>query len=157
MVVVVIEKKLEENVKLKAQVEDLLESRLWEEYERKRDSLILYGQPGKQSPQESISVVKNFMVEHLKMDKEWVEDLQIKSAMGLRGTGDGLVPLRMSFMYTQDTDLCLQAGPGLKGTVFFLRSDLPKAVRMDRAILASKGYLETKWRSLFHPNTRKSN
>ena len=48
---VVIEKKLEENVKLKAQVEDLLESRLWEEYERKRDSLILYGQLGKQSPQ----------------------------------------------------------------------------------------------------------
>ena len=138
---VVIEKKLEENVKLKAQVEDLLESRLWEEYERKRDNPILHGQPGKQSPQESISVVKNFMVEHMKINKEWVEDLQIKSAMELQGTGDGPVPLRMSFMYTQDTELCLQAGPGLKGTVVFLGSDLPKAVRVVRAILASKGYL----------------
>ena len=72
------------------------------------------------------------MVEHLKIDNEWVEDRQIKSAMGLWGTGDGPVPLRMSFMYTQDRDLCIQAGPGLKGTVFFLGSDLPKAVRVDR-------------------------
>ena len=88
----------------------------------------------------SVEVAKKFLLEDLKMEKEWVEQLQIKYAMRLQGNGESPAPLKIAFFYPQYKDACLRNGRNLKGTNLSLRTDLPKAMRVDRAILASKAY-----------------
>ena len=64
------EHKIEENSKLKQEVEMLTEARIWEEYERKRENLIVYGLPGNEGVGKSVEVARKFLLEDLKMDKE---------------------------------------------------------------------------------------
>ena len=134
------ENKIEENCKLKQEVDMLIEARIWEEYERKRENLIIYGLLGKEGVGKSVEVARKFLVDDLKMTKEWVEKLQIKYAMRLQSTGDSPAPLKIAFFYPEDKEACLKNGRNLKGTNLSLRTDLPKAMRVDRAILATKAY-----------------
>ena len=135
-----VEKKIEENYKLREQVEELLEARFREEYKRKRDNVIVYGPPGKEVPGKSILVAKAFLYEDLKMEYDWVDKVQIKSATRLQSNGEASAPLKICFFNPHHRDACLRNGKNLNGTNFSIRSDLPKAVHVERAILASKAY-----------------
>ena len=48
------EHKIEENSKSKQEVDMLIEARIWEEYERKRENLIVYGLPGNEGLGKSV-------------------------------------------------------------------------------------------------------
>ena len=78
---------LEENRKLKEQAEILIEANLWEEYERKRENLVAYGIKGTKKAENIRQVVKSFMIENLKLEKEWVDKLPIKSTITLQSNG----------------------------------------------------------------------
>ena len=135
-----IEDKLEERVKYQERLKDLEEKALWEELERKKQNLIVYGLKGSETADQSIEVAKGFMKDSLKLDAEWVENLQLKAAMRLQGNGKGPLPLKLCFMWPKDRDTCLRAGYNLKGTNLSLRTDLPKSMRIKRAKLATKAY-----------------
>ena len=135
-----IEKKLEDNGKMSKQIEDLQEKALWEEYDRKKDNLIVYGLEGSESFEKTTEVAKQFMKDGLKLDSEWVDNLQLKSCIRLQGHGKGPLPLRMTFFWPEDKDKCLKAGHNLRNTKLSLRTDLPKLMRIERAKLASKAY-----------------
>ena len=139
-----IEEQLNDRVRLQKRVEDLEEQALWEELERKKQNLVVYGLEGSESSEETLGVTKTFMREKLKLDPKWVEEVQLKAAMRLQGNGKGPLPIRITFMWPKDRDTCLRAGPSLKGTNLSLRTDLPRAMRVERAKLASDGYARKK-------------
>ena len=135
-----IEKKMEENLDLRTEIASLKVQALWEEYERKKQNLVVYGLEGSEQNEDSDKLTREFMKNKLKLDSEWVDNLQLKSCVRLQGKGKGPLPLRISFALPEDRDKVLRAGPELKGTKISIRTDLPKALRIERAKLASKGY-----------------
>ena len=135
-----IEQKLESNDRMNKEIKDLQEKALWEEYERKKNILIVYGLEGSESPDKTTEVAKQFMKDSLKIDAEWVDNLHIKSCIRLQGNGKSPLPLRMTFFWPEDKDKCLRAGYNLKNTKLSIRTDLPKSMRVERAKLASKAY-----------------
>ena len=135
-----IEKKIGEYDTLTERVKDLEANSIWEEYERKKDNLVAYGVQGSEKPANSPNVAREFMVKSLKLDKEYVDKIQIKSAARLQGNGKGPPPLRITFLKADERDTCLRQGPKLKGTKESLRTDLPKSVRIKRAKLAATGH-----------------
>ena len=146
---------LSENTKLKERVTDLEEDKLWAEYERKRDNLVAYGVKGPESNEDTMQVVKNFMVEGLKLEKEWVENVQLKAVTRLQSNGEGPAPIRICYFYSKDRDKCLRAGVNLKGTNMAIRTDLPKAIRIKRAKLAtSEVYRMKKRDDIFNAKLR---
>ena len=60
--------------------------------------------------------------------------------MRLQNNGESPAPLKIALFYPEDKESCLRHGRNLKGTNLSLRNDLPKAMRVDRAILATKAY-----------------
>ena len=134
------EKTMEENSRLKKRIETLEETNLIEEYERKKENLVIYGLKGSEKPEQTVAVVKTFMTDNLKLDPQWVSNLNLKAAIRLQGSGEGPTPIRISFFYPSERDKCLRAGPNLKGTNMSIRTDLPRTLRVKRAGLANKGY-----------------
>ena len=135
-----IEKKLADNDKMSKEIVDLQEKALWEEYDRKKDNLIVYGLEGSESHEKSTEVARKFMKENLKLNSDWVDKLQLKSCIRLQGNGKSPLPLRMTFFWPEDKDMCLRAGHNLRNTKLSLRTDSPKSMRVERAKLASKAY-----------------
>ena len=133
-----IEEQLNDRIKFQKRVKDLEEQALWEELERKKQNLVVYGLEGSESSEETLGVTKTFMREKLKLDPKWVEEVQLKAAMRLQGNGKGPLPIRITFMWPKDRDTCL------KGTNLSLRTDLPRSMRVERAKLASDGYARKK-------------
>ena len=99
-----IEEQLNDRVKLQKRVVELEEQALWEELERKKQNLVVYGLEGSESPEETLGVTKTFMREKLKLDPKWVEEVQLKAAVRLQGNGKGPLPIRISFMWPKDRD-----------------------------------------------------
>ena len=135
-----IESMLETRVKDQRRMKDPEVKALWVELERKRQNLIVYGLEGSESPEQSVEIAKTFMMENLKLDPEWVQQLHLKAANRLQGNGKSPLPLKISFMWPEERDKCLRAGFNLKGSKLSLRTDLPKAMRVERAKLANQGY-----------------
>ena len=67
------EKSLEENIKLSERIESLEDKILWEQYDRKKDNLIVHGLVGSGKPQESEQVAKRFINDNLELTAEQVE------------------------------------------------------------------------------------
>ena len=95
---------------------------------------------GPECNEDTLQVVKSFMVEGLKLERKWVENVQLKAVTQLQSNGEGPAPIRICYFYSKDRDKCLRAGVNLKGTNIAIRTDLPKAIRIKRAKLASEVY-----------------
>ena len=148
-----LEKKMEENLSLRKDITSLQTQALWEEYERKKQNLVVYGLEGSEN-ENTVRVTKEFMINRLKLDRDWVDSLQLKSCIRLQGNGKGPLPLRISFSLPEDRDRVLRAGPELRDTKISLRTDLPKSMRIERAKLASKGYGMKKRGEVFKTRVR---
>ena len=98
-----LEKKMEENLSLRKDITSLQTQALWEEYERKKQNLVVYGLEGSEN-ENTVTVTKEFMTNRLKLDRDWVDSLQLKSCIRLQGNGKGPLPLRISFSLPKERD-----------------------------------------------------
>ena len=94
----------------------IVEANLSEEYERKRDNMVDYGIKGSEKPEQTKQVIKNFMVENIKLEKDWVDKVLLKSTTRLPSNSGGPAPIKICFFYSEDRDECLREGTKLKGT-----------------------------------------
>ena len=78
----------------------------------------------------------------------------MKSATRLQSNWESSAPLKIAFFYPADRDACLRCGKNLKGTNISLRSDLPKAIRIERDILASRAHNMKKTGEVTHTKVR---
>ena len=102
--------------------------------------MVAYGIKGAGKANTIRQVVKSFMIDNLKLEKEWVDKLPIKSTITLQSNGSGPPPVRISFFYPNERDKVLPAGTNLKGSDMSIRTDLPKPLRIQKAKLAKEGY-----------------
>ncbi|XP_072174589.1 uncharacterized protein [Diadema setosum] len=127
---------------LKTQIPKL-ESKLKEETEKvnqeldgmqsyiSRENLLFHGLPQKEEREDSEKVLRQFFVEHLKLEREKVEGIEFQRAHRVNATGitGRPRPIIARFLRYKDRTIVMQNAKNLKGTSMYITEDLPKRVR----------------------------
>ena len=93
-----------------------------------RENLLFHGLPDKEEREDSEAVLRQFFVEHLKLEPELVEKMEFQRAHRLNGKGRPR-PIIARFLRFKDRTIVSQSAKNLKGTKMSITEDLPKRVR----------------------------
>jgi hypothetical protein len=103
--------------------------------------LLLYGVDGHEfQPKDTIDRVRRFAKENLKLDESLAKYAVIRNAHRLQKHGDQPATIVIVFLYWQEREAFLKAGPNLRNTRISVRTDLPPELKKKRGQLASMAY-----------------